>query len=62
MKRWSCAALAGTLLMSGLAGAEDARPTVVHPDERGSVLFKPLGDQQQTPDRYRLELRTFLTR
>ncbi|HLN33360.1 MAG TPA: prolyl oligopeptidase family serine peptidase [Gemmataceae bacterium] len=59
MKRWPFPALAGSLLLCGLAVAEDARPTVVHPDERGSVLFKPHGDQQRVPDRYRLELRSF---
>src|SRR5262249_4983570 len=49
-----CAGLAFFLAL-GSVGAGEKMPIV----EKGTVTFKPLGDQQDVPERYRLEARDF---
>lgn len=48
------AALGAMLLVAGPAGAENVRPV-----EKGTVRFKPLDDQKNVPERYRLQAHSF---
>ena len=48
----------GLALSAGIAGAEDVVPDRMRL-EKGTVLFRPLGDQTNIPGRYRLQEHTF---
>ncbi len=56
--RTIAAVLASALLVAGPTGS-NGHPLQTQDIERGTVQFKPLGDQHEVPERYRLEPRTF---